>query len=130
VQPIRATAVLLATCVLTLHAAVAAKPSKDPAASDAAIEQDLRARLARSKISKNNFQVKVQNGTAVITGRTDVIQHKGVATRLAKSAGAKRVDNRIEITEAARQRAAANLDKGRRQGELKRSEVTRSAPVP
>ena len=128
-QPTRAAAVLLSACVV-MYAAGAATNTKQPAASDAAIEQDLRARIGRSKISKNNFQVKVQNGTAIITGRTDVVQHKGVATRLAKSAGARRVDNRIEISEAARQRAAANLEKGRRVGALKRSQVTRAEPSP
>jgi hypothetical protein len=125
VQPVRTLAVLIACCALSGQAATKSSAAPAPL-SDAAIEQDLRARIARSKISKNNFQVKVQNGTAILTGRTDVIQHKGVATRLAKSAGARRVDNRIEITEAARERAAANLDKARRTGALKRSEVTRA----
>ena len=126
-QPIRTAAILLLACVAAMQAATAAKPVKVPGLSDAAIEQDFRARLARSKVSKDNFQVKVQNGTAVITGRTDVIQHKGVATRFAKSAGARRVDNRIEISETARQAAATRLEKSRRRGELKRSAVTRPA---
>jgi osmotically-inducible protein OsmY len=121
------TAVLLLSGVGVIQAATVAKPAKAAVGtSDATIEQDLRARLARSKISKDNFQVKVQNGTAVITGRTDVIQHKGVATRLAKSAGARRIDNRVEISDAARKAAVSNLERARRRGELKRSEVTRA----
>ncbi|HET8550167.1 MAG TPA: BON domain-containing protein [Bryobacteraceae bacterium] len=125
-QAIRTAAVLLLSCV-AVQAASLPKPTQAPNRTDSAIEQDLRARLARSKISKNNFQVKVQNGTAILTGRTNIIQHKGVATRLAKNAGARRVDNRIEINEEARQAAVANLEKARRRGALKRSEVTRSA---
>ena len=50
---------------------------------------------------------------ARITGKTDVMQHKGVATRLARSAGAKEVKNEVEVSEAARQKAAAQLARGR-----------------
>ena len=35
---------------------------------------------------------------ARITGKTDVMQHKGVATRLARSAGAKEVKNEVEVS--------------------------------
>lgn len=81
--------------------------------SDAEIETKIRARLARSKISADGFEVKVKDGVATFTGRTEVLQHKGVATRMARSAGAVRVVNQIVISEAARQRAVANLSKGR-----------------
>jgi hypothetical protein len=91
---------VLILCALLCLAA--AKP-------DAAIEAEIRARLARSKISVNGFQVKVQNGTAIWTGKTSVIQHKGAATRMAKAAGATRVDNRIEISAAAKAKASAKL---------------------
>jgi BON domain len=89
------------------------KPSTAvPAASnDAAIERAIQARFARSKISTNGFTVRVQAGVAILEGKTGVIQHKGTATRLAKRAGARRVDNRIQISEAARQRAVANLSR-------------------
>ena len=70
--------------------------------SDTRIEEAISARFAGSKIAENDFQVRVRDGVAVLTGRTDVVQHKGTATRLAKSAGAKRVDNRIEVTQRAR----------------------------
>jgi len=117
----------------------AASPSKpatpgtaQPAPSDAEIERDLRMRLGRGKIAADHFQASVRGGVATLTGHTDVIQHKGVATRLAKTAGARRVDNQIRISEAARRKAAENLDKHRRTGSserdeqpVKRSEVTR-----
>lgn len=83
------------------------------AASDADIERDIRARFSKSKISANGFEVHVRNGTAVITGRTEVIQHKGVATRLAKSGGATKVENRIEISAGARSKAAKQLSRVR-----------------
>ena len=80
---------------------------------DADIERDIRSRFAKSKISTNKFEVRVRNGTATLTGRTDVIQHKGVATRLAKAGGATKVDNRIEISAAARSKASSQLSKVR-----------------
>ena len=110
-------AILAACCAVSL---TAAPPS------DAAVEQAIRARFARSKIGANGFTVRVQGGTAVLTGRAAVAQHKGVATRLAKLAGAKRVDNRIELTPEARQKAAAGLEKARKKADLRRANVKRS----
>lgn len=92
------------------------------ALDDKRIEQAIRARFAESKIGANHFEVHVQGGVATIEGRTDVIQHKGTATRLAKSMGAVRVVNRIEISQAAREKASASLAKGRRRAQLKRGE--------
>jgi hypothetical protein len=92
-------------------------------ASDRELEAAIQARFARSKISSNHFQVSVQGGVATLTGRADVLQHKGTATRLARAAGAREVVNRIEISEAARQRASANLAKGRRRAQIKRGEA-------
>src|ERR1041384_6162559 len=91
----------------------AAKPAI-PAMTDAQIEAVIRAKFAKSKINEDKFTVHVQGGVATIEGRTDVIQHKGVATRLAKTGGASAVNNRIQISETAREKAAANLEKGRR----------------
>jgi hypothetical protein len=91
--------------------------------SDREIEAAIRARFAASKISGNHFTAHVQGGVATLEGRAEVIQHKGTATRLAKAAGARAVVNRIEISEAARQRAAANLAKGRRRAQIKRTEA-------
>jgi lipopolysaccharide export system protein LptA len=67
------------------------------AASDAAIEKNLRARLARSKIAANKFTFTVKDGVVTLSGKTKVPQHKGTATRLAKAAGAVRVVNQISL---------------------------------
>ena len=98
--------------------------SGNSASNDAAIEKTIRAKLAVSKISTDKFEVHVQGGVATLTGRTDVLQHKGTATRLAKSGGASRVVNRIEVSDAAKEKAAANLESGRRRAQVKRSEIT------
>ncbi|MCC6345337.1 MAG: BON domain-containing protein [Bryobacterales bacterium] len=82
--------------------------------SDAELEKTIRGRFARSKISADNFQVKVESGVAIIEGSTDVIQRKGAATRLARLAGAREVRNNIRISEAARKKAAERLSGIRR----------------
>ncbi len=64
---------------------------------DAAIEQSIRSKLAKSKIGKDGFTVHVKNGVAVWEGHTTVMQHKGAATRMAKSAGATLVENHIRV---------------------------------
>jgi len=99
-----------------------AKPPRPSAQSDAAVEASIRAKFAKSKIKEDKFQVHVQGGVATIEGRTNVIQHKGVATRLAKTGGAAAVNNRIQIGEAARAKAAANLEQGRRRVQIKRGD--------
>jgi len=93
-----------------------------PIISDAEIERKIRERFAASKINQNHFQVKVTGGTAILEGRTDVIQHKGTATRLAKLAGAKSVKNNIVVSEKAKAKAQANLAEGRRRAQVKRGE--------
>ena len=102
------------------HARAAAGARKGP--SDPELEKAIRARFAASKISTNHFEVHVQAGVATLEGQTGVIQHKGTATRLAKSAGAVKVVNRIQISQAARDKAAANLAKGRRRAQIKRGD--------
>ncbi len=98
--------------------------SGQSASNDAAIEKTIRAKLAASKISTNKFEVHVQGGVATLTGRTDVLQHKGTATRLAKNGGASQVVNRIEVSDAAKEKAASNLESGRRRAQVKRSEIS------
>jgi hypothetical protein len=93
------------------------------ASDDAQLEKAIRARLSASKISKDKFEVHVQGGVATITGKTDILQHKGTATRLAKNVGAKQVVNKVEISDAAKDKAAANLSSGGRRAQVKRSEV-------
>ena len=97
------------------------------AQSDALIESRIKAKLAKSKIGADGFKVHVQGGVAYWEGSTNVVQHKGAATRMAKTAGATAVVNQIKISEAARDEAAANLDSGRRRAQVKRGE-TRSEP--
>jgi hypothetical protein len=90
---------------------------------DAQLEKGIRARFAASKISTHHFQVHVQGGVATIEGQTDVLQHKGTATRLAKSSGAIKVVNHIAVSQAAKDKAAKNLASGRRRAQVKRSET-------
>lgn len=94
-----------------------------PVMTDTAINASIKERLARSKIGKNGFKYKVSGGIVTWEGKTDVIQHKGAATRMAKSAGARAVVNNIQISDAAKAKAKANLETGRR-----RAQVTRSDP--
>lgn len=91
--------------------------------TDAQIEAAIRIKLAKSKIGADKFQFHVQGGVATIEGHTDVIQHKGAATRMAKTAGALAVANHIQISDAAKQRAEANLTKGRRRAQIKRGDA-------
>ena len=107
-------------------------PSKAavPHLSDAQVEAAIRAKFAKSKINADKFQVHVQGGVATIEGHTDVIQHKGVATRMAKTGGAIAVNNRVQISDAARQKAAGNLEKGRRRVQIQRGEPRSDAAPP
>jgi hypothetical protein len=128
------TILCLLTLLLSLNAApnpsraaaTKAKPvtAAAPRINDGEIERAIRGRFAESKINEDKFTVHVQSGIATLTGHTGVIQHKGVATRLAKSSGALAVVNNIEISQAAKDKAAANLASGRRRAQVKRSETT------
>jgi osmotically-inducible protein OsmY len=97
-------------------------PQGTTAPQDAQIEAEIHARLAKSLIGKDKFTVRVQGGVAYWEGTTDVVQHKGSATRMAKSAGAKKVVNNIKIGDAAKQKASGNLEEGRRRAQVKRSD--------
>jgi hypothetical protein len=129
----RITKILMPFAMLMSVAAptwAASSPNVNQAAvsglSDAQIERDIKARLARSpKISLDKFTVKVQGGIAMFEGKTNVIQHKGVATRMAKAAGAKAVVNNIQISDAARKQAADRLANG-----PKKAQVVKPAPPP
>lgn len=101
----------------------AAAPAQGSSAQqDKEIEAALRAKLAKSKIGADGFTVRVQGGVAYWEGSTTVLQHKGAATRMAKSAGARLVVNNIKVSDAAKQKAADNLTQGPRPAQLKRSE--------
>src|ERR1019366_4352043 len=96
-----------------------------PKLSDAQREAAIRAKFAKSKIDADKFTVRVQGGVATIDGKTGVLQHKGVATRMCKTAGAAAVNNRVKVSDAAKLKAAGNLADGRRRVQVKR-EDTRS----
>ena len=77
--------------------------SNEAVEGDVALEKAIRDRLANSAISPDGIQVRVRQGVAILDGTTGVTQHKGTATRLARSAGATKIDNRIRVSTAARQ---------------------------
>lgn len=130
-RKLRLLIVLAFASVMLTQAATPARPAastkpkvaRPAAVPDSEIERVIRAKFAKSKISADKFTAHVQGGVATITGHTDVIQHKGTATRLAKTAGALAVVNNIEISQAAKDKAAKNLENGRRRAQVKRSET-------
>ena len=65
--------------------------------TDSQIQAQLHDRLAKSVIGKDAFTVQVKGGVVYWNGSTAVAQHKGAATRMAKSAGARRVVNNIQV---------------------------------
>jgi hypothetical protein len=103
--------------------AKAPPPQGTTAPQDVQIEAEIRTRLAKSVIGKDGLTVRVQGGVAYWDGTTNVVQHKGAATRMAKSAGAKKVVNNIKVGDDAKQKAAGNLEQGRRRAQVKRSEA-------
>jgi len=111
------------TLAAKVPAARPAQPARPAAVPDAQIEAAIRGKFAKSKISADHFTVRVQGGVATLEGRTDVVQHKGTATRLARTGGATSVNNRIQVSEAALVKARKNLQEGRRRAQIKRSEV-------
>jgi transposase len=104
-------------------------PSKPAAGQGATALQDketealIRTKLAKSKIGKDGFTVRVQGGVAYWDGSTSVVQHKGAATRMAKTAGAKKVVNNIKVSDVAKEMAGANLERGRRRAQVKRGDA-------
>jgi BON domain len=94
-----------------------------PKLSDTQLEAVIRAKFAKSKINADGFTVRVQGGVATIDGKTDVVQHKGTATRMCRTAGAVVVNNRVQISDAARLKAAGNLQEGRRRVQVKRGDA-------
>lgn len=105
-------AVLLSTtpALAGSHPASAAAPhSATP--NDAQIEAILKTKLAKSKIGRDGFRFRVQRGVVTWEGSTSVMQHKGSATRMAKLAGALQVINNIQVSAAAKEKAAGNLKK-------------------
>lgn len=81
------------------------------------MEAVLRAKLAKSKMANEGWTVHVHNKTATWEGKTNIIQHKGAATRMAHSAGATQVINNIKIGEEAKKKAAAKFALARNGGQ-------------
>ena len=104
--------------------AAAAANAQPHRMSDADLQKAIQARFSASKISSDKFTAHVNGGIATLEGYTEVVQHKGTATRLAKSAGALAVVNNIQISQAAKDKAQANLESGRRRAQVKRSDST------
>ncbi|MEO5925496.1 MAG: BON domain-containing protein [Bryobacteraceae bacterium] len=71
-----------------------------PPATDAQIEAQIHDRLAKSVVGKDGFTAKVKGGVVYWEGSTAIAQHKGAATRMAKSSGARRVVNNIKVKKA------------------------------
>ena len=112
---IAAAVLLSSTALQPAEAPNKAEPkTAAPRWKDAELRKAIEDRFARSAIAADHFKIEVNNSVARITGKTDVIQHKGVATRLARSMGAKEVRNEVEVSEAARQKAAAQLAKAKK----------------
>jgi BON domain len=115
----RGIACVLSLLVVLLTFPAAARPSTHPATNtvrsatppDSQIDATIRAKLAKSKIGKDGFRFHVQHGVVTWEGTTNVVQHKGAATRMAKTAGATQVINNIQISASAKAKAAANLKK-------------------
>ncbi len=111
------------SCVIligaTLHAAAgspggapstttAAKPAAGTV-SDAQLEATIRAKLAKSKVGKDGFKFHVQHGVVTWEGQTNVPQHKGAATRMARTAGAVQVVNNIQVSDEAKAKSLSQL---------------------
>jgi hypothetical protein len=90
--------------------------------SDAEIEATIKAKLAKSKIGQEGFQVHVKDRVATWTGTTSVMQHKGAATRMAKAAGALQVTNNIKVSGDAK-------TKGNLSGQPRHVQVKAAAPA-
>lgn len=96
----------------TAQAPKPAAPAPSPVA-DEALQAKIQEKFSGAKAGGGKFQVRVRNGTAYLSGRADVVQHKGAATRMAKAAGAKRVVNNITVSEAAKQKALRDSEQSR-----------------
>ena len=64
---------------------------------DSQLESTIRTKLAKSKIGKDGFKFKVARGVVTWEGSTVVGQHKGAATRMARTSGAVQVINNIQV---------------------------------
>lgn len=94
----------------TLFAAnTPARPAAPSQPGDAQISATIRTKLAKSKIGADGFKFRVEKGVVTWEGHTEVTQHKGAATRMARAAGAAQVINNIEVGAAGKAKASAQL---------------------
>jgi osmotically-inducible protein OsmY len=91
----------------------AAPKSTSTAASDQDIRQKIEAKLAKSRLAADHFSVSVSHGVATIEGVTDVPQHKGIMTRMAKAAGATGVRNNVRVSDAGKAKTAEAFARAR-----------------
>jgi osmotically-inducible protein OsmY len=70
--------------------------------SDEQLEANIKTKLNKSKIGKDGFKFKVQHGIVTWEGTTNIAQHKGSATRMARSSGAVQVVNNIKVLNTAK----------------------------
>ncbi len=77
-------------------------PANATVAEDARITNKIKTKLSLSKLRSDSLQYKVHDGIVEWSGTVHIPQRKGVATRMAKSAGASRVVNRIVVQSSAK----------------------------
>jgi len=107
--PLVAVTLLVPPALPSSRPTAAAQRTATP--NDAQIEATIRTKLAKSKIGKDGFRFHVQRGVVTWEGSTNVIQHKGSATRMARAAGAVQVINNIQVNGSAKAGTTANLKK-------------------
>ena len=66
--------------------------------NDAQLQAAIHTKLAKSKIGKDGFRFHVQRGVVTWEGNTAIGQHKGAATRMARTSGALQVINNIRVS--------------------------------
>ena len=71
--------------------------------SDVQLESTIRTKLSKSKIGKDGFRFHVQRGIVTWEGNTLIGQHKGAATRMARTSGAVQVINNIKVSNAGKE---------------------------
>ena len=88
--------IVLISALVSTVVTLAQGPSK-ALPPDAQIDAAVHDRLAKSIAGQDGFTVRVKDGVVYWEGSTTIAQHKGAATRMAKSSGARRVVNNIKV---------------------------------
>ena len=87
-------------CVSSPAATNPTKPAQVSArVDDSQLESSIRTKLAKSKIGRDGFRFKVSRGIVTWEGSTLIPQHKGAATRMARSSGAVQVIKNIQVAD-------------------------------